>query len=59
MDPFIDILDPSKYAAVRKPVEEASHLPAWCYTSEAFYAREIEVGLPEKLDISRSRRQHP
>ena len=38
-----DVLDASHYAAVRKPVEEASHLPAWCYTSESFYQREVET----------------
>jgi len=43
MEPSTDIFRASHYAAVRKPVDEASHLPAWCYTSDAFYQREMET----------------
>ena len=35
-----DIFDPTHYAAQRRPVLEASTLPAWCYTSPDFFARE-------------------
>ncbi len=38
----IDIFDPKVYAAQRRPMLEAETLPAWCYTSEAFYRREVE-----------------
>ena len=38
----INILDPAQYAAVRRPFLEAETLPAWCYTSQAFYEREVE-----------------
>ena len=37
-----NIFDPKHYDAVRRPLVEASHLPAWCYTSEAFYRAEVE-----------------
>jgi phenylpropionate dioxygenase-like ring-hydroxylating dioxygenase large terminal subunit len=37
-----DIFDPAHYAAARRPLLEAETLPAWCYTSEAFYRREVE-----------------
>ena len=37
-----NIFDPKHYDAVRRPLGEASHLPAWCYTSEAFYRAEVE-----------------
>lgn len=43
MESSLDIFDPSHYAAVRLPVAEAGHLPAWGYTSEAFYQREVET----------------
>jgi len=36
-----NIFDPAHYSAVRKPVTEASNLPAWCYTSDAFFQREL------------------
>jgi choline monooxygenase len=41
MDPSLDIFHPSHYVAVRRPLDEAGHLPAWCYTSDAFYQREV------------------
>ncbi len=37
-----NMFDPKLYDAVRRPLGEASHLPAWCYTSEAFYRAEVE-----------------
>jgi choline monooxygenase len=37
-----DIFDPRHYAAVRRPLLDAETLPAWCYTAEAFYRREVE-----------------
>src|SRR5260221_13159173 len=37
-----DISDPRHYAGVRRPWQRAETLPAWCYTSEAFYQRERE-----------------
>jgi choline monooxygenase len=43
MDPSLDIFHPSHYAAVRRPLDEAGHLPAWCYTSDVFYQREVET----------------
>ena len=36
------IFDPRLYEAVRRPLAEAHTLPAWCYTSPEFYAREVE-----------------
>ena len=36
------IFDPRHYERVRRPVLEAETLPPWCYTSHAFYEREIE-----------------
>lgn len=36
-----DLFEPSRYAHVRRPLEDASHLPVWCYTSKSFYRREI------------------
>ncbi len=38
----MDLFDPAHYARVRRPVAEAETLPAWCYTSPEFYAREVE-----------------
>ncbi len=37
-----DLFDPAHYANVRLPVLEAETLPAWCYTSDAFYKREVQ-----------------
>ena len=36
-----DIFDPAHYAKVPLPPVEAESLPPWCYTSDAFYAREV------------------
>ncbi len=37
-----NLFDPAHYRNVRLPQLEAETLPPWCYTSEAFYAREVE-----------------
>jgi phenylpropionate dioxygenase-like ring-hydroxylating dioxygenase large terminal subunit len=37
-----DIFHPRYYEAVRRPLLDAETLPPWCYTSGAFYGREIE-----------------
>ena len=34
--------DPVMYQGVRRPAGEATPLPNWCYTSDEFYALEIE-----------------
>jgi len=37
-----NIFEPSLYEPVRRAVLEARHLPPWCYTTDAFYQREVE-----------------
>ena len=37
-----DLFDPRHYAGVRRPLLEAETMPVWCYTSDAFYRREID-----------------
>jgi choline monooxygenase len=37
-----NMFDPTHYAKVRLPALQAETLPNWCYTSEAFYQREVE-----------------
>jgi phenylpropionate dioxygenase-like ring-hydroxylating dioxygenase large terminal subunit len=37
-----DIFEPKLYSRARRPFLEAETLPPWCYTSEAFYQREVE-----------------
>ena len=37
-----NIFDPRHYTDVRRPLLQATSLPPWCYTSEPFYAREVE-----------------
>ena len=37
-----NLFDSAHYEEVRRPLVEASTLPSWCYTSEAFYQREVE-----------------
>ena len=37
-----DLFNPAHYDDVRRPLLEASSLPAWCYTSDEFYQREVE-----------------
>ena len=41
-----DLFDPCHYRDVRRPAGEASTLPAWCYTSQAFLQRERERIFP-------------
>ncbi len=43
MNAITNIFDPARYAGVRKPLLEAETLPPDCYTSEAFYKREVET----------------
>jgi len=38
-----NMFDPARYEGVRKPLLEAETLPPDCYTSEAFYKREVET----------------
>jgi phenylpropionate dioxygenase-like ring-hydroxylating dioxygenase large terminal subunit len=38
----MNVLDPALYAGLRRPVMEAETLPPVAYTSEEFYAREVE-----------------
>ena len=42
MQPPTDLFHPRHYEAVRKPLLQAETLPTWCYTSDAFYQREVE-----------------
>jgi choline monooxygenase len=42
VNPRMDMTDPAHYQGVRRPVERATPLPNWCYTSDEFYALEIE-----------------
>jgi phenylpropionate dioxygenase-like ring-hydroxylating dioxygenase large terminal subunit len=37
------IFDAAHYSDVRRPLAQASVLPAWCYTSQEFYERERET----------------
>ena len=37
----MDLLDPKTFAAVRRPLLEAETMPPACYTSQAFYEREV------------------
>ena len=37
-----EIFDPRHYEAVRRPLLDAETMPPWCYTSHAFYRREVE-----------------
>jgi len=37
----MDLFDPKTYVNVRKPLLEAETPPAGCYTSEAFYQKEV------------------
>ena len=38
-----NIFDPDHYGNVRRTALEAETLPPWCYTSQAFYDREVET----------------
>lgn len=42
MPPVENLFAPEHYAGVRKPLLDAQTLPPWCYTSQAFYQREVE-----------------
>jgi choline monooxygenase len=37
-----EMFDPRHYEAVRRPLLDAETMPTWCYTSPAFYRREVE-----------------
>jgi len=37
-----NVFEPRLYDGVRRPFDTAETLPAWCYTSPAFYQREVE-----------------
>jgi len=37
-----ELFDPRLYDLVRRPLLDAETMPVWCYTSEAFYSREVE-----------------
>ena len=39
----MNLFDPGTYAGIRRPLLEAETLPPQCYTSEAFFKREIET----------------
>ncbi|MGQ0675280.1 MAG: aromatic ring-hydroxylating oxygenase subunit alpha [Rhodospirillales bacterium] len=40
--PAVHRFDPQRYATTRRPLNEASTLPADCYTAPEFFAREME-----------------
>jgi len=42
MSADVPLFDPAAYAACRRPLLEARSLPAWSYTSPAFFERELE-----------------
>ena len=42
MMPVTEMFNPKHYEGVRKPLLEAETMPAWCYTSPAFYRREVD-----------------
>jgi choline monooxygenase len=42
MTPAPNIFDAARYANVRRPTLEAEGLPPGCYTTQAFYEREVE-----------------
>jgi len=63
MEPHHDLFNPAYYAGVRKPLLEAETVPAWCYTSQEFYQREVEriwrklwnfVGSADQMEYARS-----
>ncbi len=37
-----DVYNPKSYEKVRLPLDDAETLPAWCYTSEAFWRAEVD-----------------
>ena len=48
---MIDIFDPRHYEGVRRPLLDAVSLPPWCYTSDAFYRREVEEILVKSWNL--------
>ena len=36
------VFDPKTYESVRRPLPQAECLPAWCYTSQEFFDREVD-----------------
>ena len=48
---MIDIFDPNHYEGVRRPLLDAVSLPPWCYTSDAFYRREVEEVLVKSWNL--------
>ena len=38
-----DIFNPNLYAATRKPLDAASPIPGYCYTSREWFAREVDT----------------
>ena len=48
---MIDIFDPAHYEGVRLPLLDAVSLPPWCYTSDAFYRREVDEILTRSWNL--------
>ena len=48
---MLDIFDPRNYEGVRRPLLDAESLPPWCYTSDAFYRREVEEILVKSWNL--------
>ena len=46
-----DIFDPTHYEDVRRPLLDAVSLPPWCYTSDAFYRREVDAILTRSWNL--------
>ena len=46
-----DIFDPRHYDGVRRPLLDAESLPPWCYTSDAFYRREVDEVLVKSWNL--------
>ena len=52
-----DLFEPGRYTAIRRPLGEAETLPADCYTSEAFFRREVaEIFMKEWNFVGRAER---
>ena len=49
--PMTDIFDPTRYEGVRRPLLDAVSLPPWCYTSDAFYRREVDAILTRSWNL--------
>ena len=48
-----DLFSPRHYEGVRRPLLDAETMPAWCYTSPAFYRREVDRILQEGVEFRR------